>query len=78
MAFLMAEISNFDLLQSINHNHVETVQRLTALETSLKGVPERVTALEQTKYYAHGIYAAVAAIFSTAVTLLVHWFKRNG
>jgi hypothetical protein len=60
------------LTQMITDNHVETVQRLTRLETQVVGLPslaERVTMLEHMKFKILGMAAAIGAIFGAAVEL---------
>jgi hypothetical protein len=57
------------ITQIITTNHVETVQRLTKLETQLDGLPERVTLLEHMKFKVMGMAAAIGALFAAAVEL---------
>lgn len=67
-------VSNTQLRDLISGNHSETVQRLTKLETRLSDLPERVTALEHAKYAIGG----AAAVISTAVSVAIAYWKKNG
>lgn len=65
--------SNDEIVTLINENHVETVQRLTRLETkieSLSELPERVSKLENKNSWYSGAVAAVSAVFSSGLTIL--------
>lgn len=62
--------SNDEIVTLINENHVETVQRLTRMETQLEGLPERVSKLEKKDSWTAGVIAAVSAIFSSGLTIL--------
>jgi hypothetical protein len=67
-------MTDFDkLAEMIADNHVETVQRLTRLETQLDGIPARVTDLEHFKYKILGISTGI----STMAAMAVAWLKRN-
>lgn len=58
----------FDRLTTIiTDNHVETVQRLTRLETQvvdLSTLPARVTALEHLKWKLAGMATAISTLFA--------------
>lgn len=58
------------LQQLITDNHTEIVQRLAVVETKLEDLPDRVRALEQTKWTLEGARMALAAGVSFAVGYL--------
>lgn len=62
--------SNEEIFALIHQNHIETVQRLTRMETNMEGLPERVKKLEDKSSWASGVTAAVSAIFSSGLTIL--------
>lgn len=62
--------SNDEIVTLINSNHLETVQRLTRMETLMEGVPERVKKLEDKNTWVSGVTAAVSAIFGSGLTIL--------
>lgn len=51
-------------------NHVETVERLTRLETSLKGLPDRVGKLERRRWILKGALAVLTFLVTSALALL--------
>lgn len=56
-----------------NANHIEVVQRLTALETRIipyDSLPPRVVALESWRGKVTGIFAFVSAVVSGGISLL--------
>jgi hypothetical protein len=59
-----------DIKDTINANHLETSTRLTALETALAGVPDRVTKLENSKSWVKGVWATVAFLIGSIATYL--------
>lgn len=59
-----------DIKDTIAANHLETSNRLTALETSLKGIPERVERLENNRSWAKGVWATVSFILGSIATYL--------
>lgn len=63
----------YQISQMINDNHTEVCQRLTALETQNKGLPERVSDLEHFKYKLLGVNAAFSVMAAGAMA----WFKRH-
>lgn len=66
-------VSNTKLMQAINKNHLETITRLTILETSLADIPARVTALEHLKYQVLG----GVAVLSTMISIAIDWFRKH-
>lgn len=61
------------LAEIITENHLETVERLTRVETQITGIPERVTDLEHFKYKLLGINTALSVFAAGAVA----FFKRH-
>lgn len=54
----------------IANNHLETSTRLTALETKLSDVPERLKKLEETRTWAKGAWATLSFIIGSIATYL--------
>jgi hypothetical protein len=68
------------LSNAMQQNHVENVQRLARIETQLEQLaplPVRVQALENARGYITGVAAAVTAIFSAVITLVVDFLFRK-
>jgi hypothetical protein len=65
--------SNDEIVTLLNNNHIETVQRLTRLETKLEAIediPERVSRLENKNSWYSGVIAAVSALFGSGLTII--------
>lgn len=61
------------LAETIGANHLETCQRLTALETQFSGVPDRVSTLEKFQNRALGALTLV----SVFVVLITEWIRKH-
>lgn len=68
----------FDALQEqLQKNHVDVVQRLTALETKLAGLPERVAVLESEKARFMGGWSVGAVVLNVLITVFGFLFRRH-
>lgn len=68
------------LSESIHQNHLETVTRLTRLETQIEQfaeLPERVRALEGVRGYITGIAAAISFVLTSGMLLFTSLFHRR-
>lgn len=59
-----------NLSETLSEQHTEIVQRLTALETTVKGLPERVSLLETNRGKIAGGLAVLTFIVTSAIYLL--------
>ena len=66
-----------DLSDQINANHLDVCQRITALETTVSGLPQRVESLEGMRGKITGALAVVNVIITAAISLAVYLFKRH-
>lgn len=65
--------SSDEIVALLNKNHIEVVQRLTALETKQTASDDheaRIGALENKNSWYSGVIAAVSAIFGSTITVL--------
>lgn len=67
------QVSNASLSRQISDNHIDTVARLVSLETRLKDLPERVSALEHLKYQILG----GVSVLTTIISLVVSYLRRH-
>jgi len=66
-----------DLTNILHDNHTEVVQRLTALETQLKGLPERVSTLENDKAARVGAWHVVTLVANFLITAIGFFFHKR-
>jgi hypothetical protein len=66
-----------DLTSTLHDNHTEVVQRLTALETQLKGLPERVSSLETDKAARVGAWHVLTLVANFVITLAGFLYRKH-
>lgn len=68
----------FDSLNTtLQENHIDVVQRLTALETSLKGIPERVQTLENKGASLSGSLSVWTIVVNLIIAAVGFFFKKH-
>lgn len=59
-----SRVTNGRLAEIVNENHLEIVERLTAVETELKGLPAKVERLEAHRNWLTGAIAVLSSVFA--------------